>query len=284
MTNAEAAAVSARSRRWVSYGEDRGCQMSTLHLVQGGVENGDKAWLEKAARFRLSAKSWIVPKSAGVGDEAVIFVSGYGFFATACIESLPKPRKNWARRYGAGVGSVQLIQPAISLGAIQRALPGLTWANYPRSITTPPPAVADRIKALIARRCKTHLPDLDDESLEGANIDELREVALLNAQRSVVSKKRGAYYRARSLAIRLYVLCRAEGRCEACQAPAPFRKADGSPYLEPHHTTRLADDGPDHPVRVIGLCPNCHRRAHYGVDAKDFNGRLKKRLVQLEPR
>src|SRR4051794_24719610 len=24
---------------------------------------------------------------------------------------------------------------------------------------------------------------------------------------------------------------------------------DGSPYLEPHHTTRVADDGPDHPDR-----------------------------------
>lgn len=59
--------------------------MATLHIVQGGVDKGDKNRLEKAARNNLSLPSWIVPKSISIGDEVVIYVSGYGFFATAKI-------------------------------------------------------------------------------------------------------------------------------------------------------------------------------------------------------
>jgi len=60
-------------------------QMSTLHIVQGGIENGDKAWLERAARLNRNAKTWVAPKSARVGDEVVICVLGHGFFATAAM-------------------------------------------------------------------------------------------------------------------------------------------------------------------------------------------------------
>jgi len=37
--------------------------------------------------------------------------------------------------------------------------------------------------------------------------------------------------------------------CEGCSAAAPFLGADGEPFLETHHTTRVADEGPDHPLR-----------------------------------
>ncbi|MGH9768021.1 MAG: HNH endonuclease [Blastocatellia bacterium] len=70
--------------------------------------------------------------------------------------------------------------------------------------------------------------------------------------------------------------------CEGCNDHAPFQKSDGFPYLEPHHTMRLADGGPDHPAHVIAPCPNCHRRAHYAVDAEAFNKSLIKRLSVLE--
>jgi len=256
--------------------------VGTLHIVQGGVENGDKAWLEKAVRLKLNSPSWIAPKSASVGDEVVIFISGYGFFATARIRSLPKPKTGWSNRYGVSLTSIRLIKPAISLGAIRRGIPELTWANYPRSITTPLSEVAERIRVLIAHRRKTGLPDLDSKALAAANMDELRRAALLNARSDAAPKKGSAIYRIRSRAIRRYVLCRANGHCEGCDAPAPFRRPDGSPYLEPHHTMRCADNGPDHPARVIALCPNCHGRVHYARDAKSFNGLLKKRLADIE--
>jgi 5-methylcytosine-specific restriction endonuclease McrA len=256
--------------------------MSRLHIVQGGISNGDKVWLEGAARRKLRSASWIVPKSANIGDDVVIYISGYGFFATAKVDSPTKRRTNWKNRYGAGLNSIILIQPAVSLASIKRHVPKLTWAKYPRSVTSPSNDIAREIRTLISRRRRTQIPDLDDDALLEANMDELRRVALLSARHITAKRTRKAVYRARSQAIRLYVLSRANGHCEACGSVAPFRKDDGRPYLEPHHTTRLADDGPDHPAKVIGLCPNCHRRAHYSYDSLAFNRSLKKMLINLE--
>lgn len=257
----------------------------TLHLVQGGVENGDKDWLEKAARRGLrSLPDWVVPMSAKPGDEVVVYVGGYGFFATATVGSAPRPRRGWRNRYGAALESIRLIRPAISLSTIQRRIPALRWANYPRSITTPTATIARQIASLVAKRRRTGLPDLAPAALEAANIDELRTAALLRSTASATKRESLRIDRVRSLAIRLYVLRRADGVCESCNSDAPFSRADGSPYLEPHHVTRLADDGPDHPAKVIGVCPNCHTRAHHGADAKSFNRRLTKKLRRIERR
>lgn len=71
------------------------------------------------------------------------------------------------------------------------------------------------------------------------------------------------YYRNRYVAAE--ALARAAGICEACKQPAPFTSAsNGQPYLEIHHKQRLADDGDDTLENVQALCPNCHRKAHYG--------------------
>lgn len=253
-----------------------------LHIVHGGIENGDKAWLEKAAKKRLNAKHWVVPSCAQVQDQVVIFVMGIGFFATARITSIPEPDSDWKNRYTAGMDSIRLIDPPISLGTIQAEVPQLKWANYPRSITTPSPKIGARIATLIKQRRKVRLPKLDEKSLAVASLEELRRVAMLGAKTKVPGKTSQALSRARSTAIRRYVLARANGVCEGCGKPAPFFTRDGAPYLEPHHITRLADGGPDHPSKVIGLCPNCHRCAHYGENPATFNSRLKLRLAKLE--
>ena len=252
-----------------------------LHIVQGGVQNGDKALLERLARGSRRTGPWIAPKSAVPGDEVVIYIRGLGFFATARVKSQAEPRTGWKNRYGASLDSISLIRPPVSLAAIRRHVPSLEWAKYPRSITTPPPGITDRIRALIIGRRKGEI-DFDDGFLAEANIDELRRVALLKAHGSLSPRKRAAVYRARSQAIRRYVLLRANGRCEGCLAPAPFLGADGEPFLETHHMTRVADDGPDHPRTVIGICPNCHRRAHYSEDAEIFNSSLIKKVPKLE--
>lgn len=258
--------------------------MSTLHIIQGGIENGDKALLERVvAGKKASTQKWVVPKGVAIGDAVVVYIGGYGFFATARIRSLATPRAEWANRYESMLHSIKLIKPAISLATIQRRIPGLTWANYPRSITTPSKIIADQIRMLIKQRRKTGVRDFDDQGLENANIDELRSAALLRARPNATLSTRKTVYRIRSRAIHLYVLHRASGYCEGCEALSPFRKPDGSDYLEPHHTTRLADDGPDHPAKVIALCPNCHRRAHSAEDARSFNKMLIKKLRFLEP-
>jgi 5-methylcytosine-specific restriction protein A len=67
------------------------------------------------------------------------------------------------------------------------------------------------------------------------------------------------------------VLARANGRCEECGQAAPFiRKSDGTPYLEVHHRVPLAENGEDTVENAVGLCPNCHREAHFGWACPNF--------------
>jgi 5-methylcytosine-specific restriction protein A len=131
---------------------------------------------------------------------------------------------------------------------------------------------------------QTHEPlELNAASrLGNKTLDELRRFATegINASASTKERRRNVYVR--SEAVRAYVLKRAEGRCEGCDAEAPFKTKRGQPYLEPHHTRRLADGGPDHPAHVIALCPTCHRRVHHAQDGEEYNERLMKWLEVKE--
>ena len=252
-----------------------------LHIVQGGIQNGDKELLERLARGSRRTRSWIIPQSAVPGDDVVIYIRGFGFFAVARVGSQTERRADWKNRYSAGLHSIALVTPPVSLAAIRRHIPELEWAKYPRSITTPSREVAGRIRALITSRMKGDI-DLDEDFQAQANIYELRKIAILKSSPSLPAKRRKMIYRARSSAIHKYVLARAKGRCEGCMAAAPFNDADGQPFLETHHTMRVADEGPDHPSKVAGLCPNCHKRAHFAEDAQSFNRSLIKKLRKLE--
>jgi HNH endonuclease len=258
--------------------------MRKTHIVHGDPDS-DKGIIESRARSgRPTDATWIVPKGAAPGDDVVIYVRRYGFFATARINSEPQPRRGWTNRYGASLARIRLINPPISLPAIRRNLPKLMWVNYPRSITTPNRELASQIHLLVRRRRETGLPDLDDKSLEGASLEELKAVALLSARAVIPGKRRSAIVRARSLAIRNYVLKLADGICQGCEQPGPFLTTDGVLYLEPHHTLGLAEGGPDHPEKVIAVCPNCHKRAHLSQDARQFNRSLIKKLRSLNKR
>lgn len=62
------------------------------------------------------------------------------------------------------------------------------------------------------------------------------------------------------------VLARAAGFCEQCKGKAPFLRAkDGMPYLEVHHRVTLAAGGEDTVENALALCPNCHRKMHFGA-------------------
>ncbi len=256
--------------------------MTALHLIQGGIENGDKDLVLRLARRRLDSPPWNLPKSARPGDEIVIYILRYGFFARATVRSDPAPRKGWYRRYAAPLTNISLIEPPISLGLIRARIPTLAWARYPRTVTTPSPADAARIRRLVRDRRRLGVRNLRAADLELANLQELRALALLSSRDRLSAHTARARYRIRSAAIREYVLRRAAGRCEACAARAPFLTADGAPYLEPHHITRVADGGPDHPAHVIALCPNCHRRAHHADDRRHFTQALRRKLRALE--
>lgn len=62
------------------------------------------------------------------------------------------------------------------------------------------------------------------------------------------------------------VLKRANGVCEYCKKPAPFiKKSDNTPYLEVHHIKPLSKGGEDTVENTVALCPNCHRKTHFGM-------------------
>ena len=135
-----------------------------------------------------------------------------------------------------------------------------------------------------------HLVKSDDSSSIVAyasstkrTINELRKRAFAASQttKSSPRQSKNLYYE-RSADVRDYVLARADGVCEYCKSQAPFLKPDGTPYLEPHHIRKLSDGGPDHPIWVAGVCPNCHREAHYGKNKKHIKQELKKTIARKE--
>ena len=113
-------------------------------------------------------------------------------------------------------------------------------------------------------------------------LEELRDLARQSptADATPQQARRNVYRRSGS--VRVYVLRRAEGRCEGCGADAPFVTGAGRPYLEPHHTRRISDGGPDDPAWVIALCPTCHRRAHHAADHALYNETLIEHVNALE--
>jgi 5-methylcytosine-specific restriction protein A len=123
----------------------------------------------------------------------------------------------------------------------------------------------------------------DVPGVSTADLDALRRAALEQpaSDESAEEARRRVYRRSR--AVRRYVLVRADGVCEGCEQPAPFVRADGTPYLEAHHLRRRSDAGPDHPRWVAALCPTCHRRVHHGHDGEQYNGALDDRLARIEP-
>ena len=124
------------------------------------------------------------------------------------------------------------------------------------------------------------------EQQAATSTEELLAAALASASdavRATESDAKRIVYE-RSKAVRDYVLARAKGVCESCRLPAPFERKDGTPYLEPHHTRRVSDGGPDHPRWVGAICPNCHTEIHFGRDGAAKNRSLQDHLGRLEDR
>jgi 5-methylcytosine-specific restriction protein A len=127
-------------------------------------------------------------------------------------------------------------------------------------------------------------PDDEYEQLWREPLNEVRRQATVSYLSKRSPSARRALAQTRSKAIRVYVLRRANGRCEACGEKSTFTTSSGRPYLEPHHIRRCHDGGPDDPRWVIGLCPNCHRRAHDSEDKAEFNQSLERIVEGIEKR
>ena len=116
--------------------------------------------------------------------------------------------------------------------------------------------------------------DLEDSALSSLSENELRRIAETPLTAESTPHERQEATQKRSRALREYVLRRACGTCEGCGTKAPFVTDRGIPYLEMHYLRRRSDVGPESPSWVAALCPNCHRRVHWGVDAAAYNQQI----------
>lgn len=128
------------------------------------------------------------------------------------------------------------------------------------------------------------LPDEAESLPKPANLTEARLLAIQAAGVSTEVEPGSSVRRLyrRSEQVRQYVLMRAKGICESCRNPAPFKRKDGSPYLEPHHINRLSDGGLDHPRYVGAICPACHREIHHGDQGTARNEALRAYVEAVE--
>ena len=118
------------------------------------------------------------------------------------------------------------------------------------------------------------------------DLDPLRKQAekdsVENVTESTVSRTQTTRQYRRSQAVRDYVMARADGVCEGCEADAPFTSKTGDPYLHAHHIHELSDGGSDTPDTVIALCPNCHYFVHHGKGGNEYNKKLEEKLSEIE--
>lgn len=70
--------------------------------------------------------------------------------------------------------------------------------------------------------------------------------------------------------VKAWVLEAAQGNCELCKEPAPFKMFNEVPFLEVHHVRQLADKGSDTVTNAVAICPNCHRALHYSLSRQSL--------------
>jgi 5-methylcytosine-specific restriction enzyme A len=119
--------------------------------------------------------------------------------------------------------------------------------------------------------------ELDEElALAGKSDEELRiQLARSKKPERIVTSV--TQFR-RNSALSTLVKRRANGMCEWCETPSPFLDRNGTPFLECHHITPLSQNGDDDERNALGLCPNCHRKAHYSAEPLKVRKALSKRI------
>jgi len=118
---------------------------------------------------------------------------------------------------------------------------------------------------VIKEQFDKELDDAVSKSLQ--DDDETRRARLANAPTLPAKVQVISHAYRRNPDVVAEVKRRAKGKCESCKRDAPFlRASDGSPFLEIHHIVTLADGGKDTVENATALCPNCHRKAHFGIE------------------
>ena len=135
---------------------------------------------------------------------------------------------------------------------------------------------------VLAEPPATIIPSPQESGLWTMPMGDLRSKTEARSPKVQAPKEAARIVRERSRALRVYVLRRAEGVCEACGDGAPFKTKAGHLFLEAHHIRRLSDGGLDEAEWVAAICPNCHRRVHYGDDGDAYNVALAAKVREAE--
>ncbi|OXM69339.1 HNH endonuclease signature motif containing protein [Amycolatopsis vastitatis] len=113
-------------------------------------------------------------------------------------------------------------------------------------------------------------------------LQELGETPNSTEPGSPPTKKARNHYQ-RNRKARDAVLLRAANSCEndRCTGMPADTTSDGSAILEVDHVDDLALGGPDHPSRMIALCPNCHATKTRGRHRGALKRHLRIRAAEL---
>lgn len=246
--------------------QSEAANMSTLLFVTEPEQKPEQ--LERGTSL-----PWSCSHSTRAGDGIWVWVTGgkgLCFQWRAVSDSQPDPKGKY--RWVCNVEWVSNFIPPISLIELRNAVAQTDW-NPPhvnmrvRAATTIPDCVVKKISAL--RPVKTLL-EVQQQLAEAVDVaktlaPEQRLQKLASAPKRPRKIKVGTEVFDRNAYVIAEVLIRAQGVCEFCKQPAPFQRAtNGEPYLEVHHKQRLADGGEDTIENAVAICPNCHRKAHYG--------------------
>lgn len=112
------------------------------------------------------------------------------------------------------------------------------------------------------------------------SIEQLLAEANASSQTEVGYRNTSTKYYIRSDAIVQLAKRLANGICQLCDQPAPFKDQFGEPYLETHHIEWLAHGGADTAENTVALCPNCHKKMHI-VNSPADRKRLQERNLHL---
>ena len=106
---------------------------------------------------------------------------------------------------------------------------------------------------------------------EKMDLDRLEKTARANSTSIPGTRTVQAHVTVRDPFVSEYVKRLANGKCELCHQPAPFKDSKGKPYLETHHVIWLSRGGADSIDNLVALCPNCHRKMHIVDNKKDID-------------
>lgn len=111
--------------------------MSTLHITVGSHD--DLGYLFEWIRDH-DAINWPLPKHAKIGEGVLFLIPAMvgEIVASGVVRSVPIPSEQWAPKYQAEIGAIQVRSNPIPIGLLQQRLPEWKYLKYARGYTTVP--------------------------------------------------------------------------------------------------------------------------------------------------